>query len=33
MTTQIVSYQVDDATTVSFEVELVPGFRPADDLT
>jgi len=29
VTTQIVRYQVDGSTTVSFEVEPVPGFRPA----
>jgi hypothetical protein len=27
--TQIVTYEVDDATTVKFEVELAPGFAPA----
>jgi Trypsin-co-occurring domain 1 len=29
MSTQIVSYQLDDSTTVQFEVEPPPGFRPA----
>jgi hypothetical protein len=29
MSTQIVSYQLDDSTTVRFEIEPPPGFRPA----
>jgi Trypsin-co-occurring domain 1 len=29
MTTQIVTYQLDDSTTVRFEVEPPPGFQPA----
>jgi hypothetical protein len=29
MTTQILSYQLDDETIVRFEVEPPPGFRPA----
>lgn len=29
MTTQIVTYQLDDSTTVRFEVEPPPGFAPA----
>jgi hypothetical protein len=29
MTTQIVSYELDDETTVQFEVEPPPGFQPA----
>ena len=29
MTTQVVTYQLDDSTTVRFEVEPVEGFRPA----
>jgi hypothetical protein len=29
MSMQIVSYQLDDSTTVQFEVEPPPGFRPA----
>ena len=29
MSSQIVTYQVDDSTTVSFEIEPVAGFRPA----
>jgi hypothetical protein len=27
--TQVVTYELDDATTVRFEVEPMPGFRPA----
>ena len=29
MSSQVVTYQVDDSTTVSFEIEPVAGFRPA----
>ena len=29
MTTQVVSYQVDDGTTVRLEIDPAPGFQPA----
>jgi Trypsin-co-occurring domain 1 len=29
MSTQIITYRVDDSTTVKFEAEPTPGFRPA----
>jgi Trypsin-co-occurring domain 1 len=29
MTSQVVTYAVDNSTYVSFEIELTPGFRPA----
>jgi Trypsin-co-occurring domain 1 len=29
MSSQVVTYALDDSTTVSFEVEPAPGFRPA----
>lgn len=29
MTTQVVAYQLDDQTTARFEIEPLPGFRPA----
>jgi hypothetical protein len=29
VTTQVVAYQLDDGTTARFEVEPLPGFRPA----
>ncbi len=29
MSSQVVTYRVDDATTVKFEIEPLEGFRPA----